>query len=80
MCRERPHRVGMLLTLADVAAALDEEPHPHHRAELEGLAVALLRLGITRWELARLGAELCRRSLDARTGGGDDDRRDAAAA
>jgi hypothetical protein len=70
----------MLLTLADVAAALDVEQRPRHRAVLERLALTMLRVGILRWENAQLEAFLCRLSLDARTGGGDDDRRDAAAA
>ena len=70
----------MLPTLADVAAAIDEQPHPDHRAALDELALTLLRIGLVRWEIAQVGTLLCRLSLDARTGGGDDDRRDAAAA
>ncbi|MCY7365765.1 MAG: hypothetical protein LH469_10730 [Frankiaceae bacterium] len=70
----------MLPTIADVAVALDEERRPEHRAALEQVAVALLRLGIARWEVAQLHALLCRLALDSRTGGGDDDQRDAAAA
>jgi len=70
----------MLPTLADVAVALDEDRHPEQRAALEELAIALLRLGIARWEVAQLRVLLCRLALDSRTGGGDDDQRDAAAA
>jgi hypothetical protein len=70
----------MLPTIADVAAALGEEPHPDHRAALQELASALLTMGIARWEIAQLGAVLCRLTLDSRTRGGDDDQRDAAAA
>ncbi len=70
----------MLPTIADVAVALDEERHPEHRAALEQVAVALRRLGIARWEAAKLRALLCRLALDSRTPGGDDDQRVAAAA
>ena len=70
----------MLPTLAAVAAALDEDPQPPCRAVLDELALTLLRLGIVRWEVAALGTVLCRLSLDARTGAGDDDWRDTAAA
>jgi hypothetical protein len=70
----------MPATLADLAAAIDEEADPGRRAALEDLAVALLRLGVVRWQLAHLLALLCRRRLDASSGGGDHDRRDAAAA
>jgi hypothetical protein len=70
----------MLPTVADVALAISEEPHPDHRAELEKLASTLLHIGIMRWEIAQLQALLCRLALDSRAGGGDDDERDAAAA
>ena len=70
----------MLSTVADVAAALGSEADPDRCARLEELAIVLLRLGIVRWEVAQLRALLCRLSLESRTEGGDDDRRDAAAA
>jgi len=70
----------MLPTIADVAAALGEEPHPDRRAALEALASALLRTAIVRRDVAQMRARLCRLALDARGGRGDDDQRDAAAA
>lgn len=70
----------MLPTIADVAAALDREPHPDHRALLDELALGLLRLGIVRWEIAQMGALICRLTLDEARAGGDDDQRDPAAA
>lgn len=69
----------MLPTLAAVAAALEKESHHERRAVLDELALALLRLGIGRWELAQLRRLLCRLSLDEHPAGGDDDQRDAAA-
>lgn len=70
----------MLPSLAAVAAAIEEDPHPEHRAMLEELALGLLRLAITRREIAQMRALLCRLTLDGEDVGGDDDRRDAAAA
>ena len=67
-------------TLADVAAAIDEDPHPGCRAVLDELANTLLRIGVVRREIEQLGTLQLRLTLDARAGGGDDDRRDAAAA
>jgi len=70
----------MLPTLAAVAAAIESEPHPAHRADLEELAAALLQLRLLDWRLIRLRARWCRLSLDAGGAGGDDDSRDPAAA
>jgi hypothetical protein len=70
----------MLPTISAVAAALDAEPHEDHRSALDALALSLLRLGILRWEIAHMRALLCRRTLDTRPAGGDDDQRDAVAA
>jgi hypothetical protein len=70
----------MSATLAAVAAAIGAESDPARRAELDELAVRLLLLGILDRQVALLRGRLCRLTLDERSLGGDDDRRDAAAA
>jgi hypothetical protein len=70
----------MLSPLAVVAAAIDAEPDPARRAELDELALTLLLLGILDRQVALLRARMCRLTLDERSCGGDDDRRDPAAA
>lgn len=63
-----------------LTGAIDAEPHPDRRAALEELSLSLLWLGIVRWDIAQMRAVRCRRTLDARRAGGDDDQRDVAAA
>src|SRR4051812_25527310 len=74
------HGAVMMPPLAAVAAAIDREPDPQRRAALEGLALDLMLLRILDWQIHRVRARLCRLALDDRRDGGDDDRRDAAAA
>ena len=70
----------MDFTVADVAAAIETEPRPTHRAALERLALSMLLVGVGRWRLARLRALACRARLDATAEGGEDEQRDGAAA
>lgn len=79
-CDDRPDHLDMLATIADVCAAADRTPDPRQRAQLVELADSLLLLRMLEWSVAGLAALLCRMRLDSARTGGEDDRRDAAAA
>ena len=72
----------MLPTIASVAAAIDSELDGARRRELEQLAIGLLELQITQRHVTEMSLVICRlkQLLDRREEGGDDDRRDGAAA
>jgi hypothetical protein len=68
------------VSIEAVAAELSRTDDPRRRAVLQHIALQLLRIDILRWQIARLRAATCRLDMDAARKGGENDRRDGAAA